>query len=63
VQKSRLPAKQTTKHVPRHRLPVGAVNRKGFMKLIDKTTGRVRYVDAKKGLIRAPDGDPTTEIE
>jgi hypothetical protein len=44
-------------------LPVGAVNRKGFMKLIDKTTGRVKYVDAKKGLVRAPDGDPTTEIE
>lgn len=31
------------------------------MKLVDKTTGRVRYVDAKKGLALAPDGDPTTK--
>jgi hypothetical protein len=31
------------------------------MKLIDKTTGKVRYVDAKKPLALDADGDPTHE--
>ena len=33
----------------------------GSIKVVDKTTGIARWVDAKKGLIRAPDGDPSRD--
>jgi hypothetical protein len=57
----RLPTKRTTRHVAKPQIPEGAVNLKGYQKVIDNQTGRVRYVDRKKGVILDAGGDPTTE--
>jgi hypothetical protein len=56
-----LPAKQTTKHVAKQPLPEGAVNSKGFQKVRDRQTGRIKYVDRKKGVALDNSGDLTHE--
>ena len=57
----KLPTVRTTPHISSLRQPEGAVNMHGSIKVVDKTTGIARWVDAKKGLIRAPDGDPSRD--
>lgn len=55
----RLPAKQTTKHVAKPPLPEGAVTYDGKMKVVDRQTGKVKYIDAKIGMALDNSGDVT----
>jgi hypothetical protein len=56
-----LPAKQTTKHVPKPQIPEGAINARGWKKVVDNQTGRVKYVDMKIGAALDSGGDVTHE--
>lgn len=54
----KLPTKATTEHVPRTPLLPNAVNAKGQKKIIDPTTGRVRWIDMKEGKVQSHTGVP-----
>lgn len=53
----KLPTKQTTKHVARTTLPVGAINAKGQKKVVDKE-GKVRFINMRRGMVQGPSGVP-----
>jgi hypothetical protein len=59
----RLPTKETTKHVPKHRQPEGAVNAHGELKTIDKQTGHAKWIDMKKPVVLDNEGNPTHRIQ
>lgn len=61
MEKSKLPAKQTTKHVTKPQYQEGQINHSGEMKTIDNQTGKAKWIDAKKGLALDINGDPTHE--
>lgn len=59
VEKSgNLPTKQTTRHVGSPDRPPGEIDSKGRMKFIDKVTGKVRWIDRKKGVVLDDNGNP-----
>lgn len=53
----KLPTKETTKHVSRTVLPIGAVNSKGQKKVLDNE-GNVRFISMKQGMVMGPSGVP-----
>jgi len=53
----KLSAKNTTKHIAKEPLPIGAVNAKGQQKVQDNN-GSVRFIDRKKGMVQGPSGVP-----
>jgi len=54
----KLPTKQTTPHVARTPYPIGAINEKGQQKVVDPKTGRIRWIDRKKGSVLSGHGIP-----
>jgi hypothetical protein len=53
----KLPTKNTTEHIARTPLPIGAVNAKGQKKVMDDQ-GKVRFVNMKQGLVQGASGVP-----
>lgn len=53
----KLPTKQTTAHVARTTMPIGAVNVHGQQKVVDNQ-GKIRFIDRKNGLVMGPSGVP-----
>ena len=54
----RLPKKETTKHVPVHRQPSGAVNFSNQLKTMSPETGLTRWIETGSGLVRDNQGSP-----
>ena len=46
-----LPHKQTTRHIPKSRRPMGSVDNKGREKILDEE-GDINWVDRKKGVVK-----------
>ena len=53
----KLPTSQTTKHVARTPMPIGAVNALGQKKIMDNQ-GKIRFINMKQGLVQGPSGAP-----
>lgn len=53
-----MPTKNTTPHVARETLPPGAINAKGQQKIVDKITGKTRWIDMKQPRVMSPSGIP-----
>lgn len=54
----KLPTSHTTPHVARTPYPPGSINEKGQQKVIDPKTGKVRWIDRKKGSVLGERGVP-----
>lgn len=53
-----MPTKNTTPHVAKDPIPEGGVNAKGQKKVIDKQTGKTRFINMKEGRVASPKGIP-----
>jgi len=53
----KLPSKNSTPHIAKEPLPVGAVNSKGQKKVVD-TQGKTRFINMKEPRVKGPAGVP-----